>query len=103
MTSKLDYLSDHLKVTRRKLSDARHGGIVLTGEELEAFIGEFDRFISLSIALENEVSKTWWNQRAAAERRTIADLHNIVVAQAVGAPDSNIVAFPTRPVIGGAA
>ena len=101
MTQKLDYLSDHLKRTRRMLSDARHGGVVLAGDDLEAFIDAFDGFIGLSIDLENELSKTWWNQRAAADRRAVADLHALVIAQAVGSPDSNILAFPTRPVAGG--
>lgn len=101
MKSQLDYLSDHLKRTRRDLDDARHGGLVLTGDELEAFIDAFDGFISLSIALENEVSKTWWNQRAAADRRAVTALHDLAVAQATGTPNTNVVVFPSRPGRGG--
>ena len=74
---------------------------MLAGDDLEAFIGAFDRFITLSIALENEVSKTWWNQRAAADRRAATALHDLAVAQAIGSPESNIVAFPSRPGRGG--
>ncbi len=48
-------LSDHLKVTRNRLAEHRHGGLVLTGEDLEDFIRRMTSFVTMSIELEQKL------------------------------------------------
>ncbi|MGY5789086.1 hypothetical protein ACXHXM_02145 len=93
MKVKLEYLSSHLKTLRRKLDDARHGGLVLTGDQLDAFIGEVDGFIDMSRALEECISSTEWNRRAAADRAQLMTPAATVVLEMMR-PNTNIVAFP---------
>ena len=84
---KLEYLSEHLRATRNKLAEFRHGGVVLTSDQVEAFVGRFDQFLEMARALECEVSRREWNDRAARDPK----LHDGAVP--IG---GNVVAFPGR-------
>ena len=92
MTTKLDYLSEHLKATRSRLADLRHGGLVLTGDELEGFIKRFDYFAEMAIALETALSAVEWNRRAVVERAELLTPNAIVMLEAMR-PESNVVYF----------
>jgi hypothetical protein len=56
MTS-ISHLSEHLRATRNKMADNRHGGLVMHGDYLEAFIRRFDAFIAMATAIETALQQ----------------------------------------------
>lgn len=92
--NKLEYLSDHLEAARRRLADCRHGGVVLTGEDLEETIQTFNDFVRMARDLESEISRREWNRRAEADRLTLVSGQGAVVLNAMRPSDSNVVLFP---------
>jgi len=96
---KLECLSDHLKATRSRLKEFRHGGIVLTGEPLESFIRRFDRFVEMAILLENEISRREWNDRARVDREQLMQLGGGDILDAMRTTGRNVVPFrrPAAP------
>lgn len=94
---KLDYVSDHLKAVSSHLKEFRHGGIVLSGEELECFIDRIDSMASMAVDLENALSCTEWNRRAIADMVAAQSEQSTAVMIAMRSEDSNVVAFPSRP------
>jgi hypothetical protein len=92
MTNQPERLSEHLKATRNRLSEFRHGGIVLEGEHLEAFVRRFDAFVQKAEALECLVRASDWTGRAAADRVQLLTPASIVVLETMR-PNSNVVSF----------
>lgn len=92
-----DYLSSHLEEARRRMIENRHGGVVLTGEDLEETIQNFGAFVKMAKQLENELSRREWNQRAQDDLRRLVNEPSAIVLDAMRSPDSNVVGFPGRP------
>lgn len=82
----LEFLSPHLKATRARLAEHRHGGIVFDSEQVEYFVRCFDQLIKLARALEDEVAKHERNDRAQRHLKIIADIDVTI--------GGNVVAFP---------
>lgn len=97
MKNQLEYLSSHLETARRRLIDARHGGLVLTGDELEETIQHFGEFVRMAKALEAEISQREWNRRAQQDCVRLVNGPSAAVLAAMRNPDSNVVGFPNRP------
>lgn len=92
----------HKRVTARLtalkigLEENRHGGLLLTGDELEAFIREIGELRDLTRQLENERLRFV----DVVDLRSLVDDTSAKVLDAMRAPDSNIRLFPVvgRPV-----
>jgi hypothetical protein len=78
----------------RWLAEARHGGVVLTGDQLEGVIQEVDTLLQHSLDLEGALSVR--NRRAAEDRAKLMTPGSVVVLEAFRA-NSNVVTFPGRP------
>ncbi len=92
--NKLKALSERMRETRSKFADARHGGIVLSSEDTEAFVERLDAWIDHVKALEI----------ALASLRPIdpAELTKIVPPASAAIlhmmrPGTNVVPFPRSP------
>ena len=96
MNDQLEYLSDHLKAARDRMTDCRHGGLVLTGDELEETIRQFNDFVSMARRLECEISRREWNSRAERDRRALINEQSAAVLEAMRSPASNVFAFPVK-------
>ncbi|MGO7903627.1 hypothetical protein AB9E09_03015 [Rhizobium leguminosarum] len=92
----LHYVSDRLRKMSRWLAEARHGGVVLTGDQLEGVIQEVDTLLQHSLDLECALSVDGWNRRAAEDRAKLMTPGSVVVLEAFRA-NSNVVTFPGRP------
>lgn len=92
-----DYLSSHLETARRRMIENRHGGVVLTGEDLEETIQNFGEFVRMAKDLESELSRREWNARAQDDLRKLVNEPSAIVLDAMRSPDSNVVGFPCRP------
>lgn len=90
------HLSDQLKQARTRLADSRHGGLVLTGEELEQTIGAFNQFIAAALRMEQELDRLQWNSKAQADLRSLVNGQSAVVLDAMRSGDSKVVLFPNR-------
>lgn len=96
-----DYLSSHLEQARRRMIDNRHGGMVLTGDDLEETIQNFGEFVRMAKDLESELSRREWNARAQEDLRKLVNEPSAIVLEAMREPASNVVGFPARPRNGG--
>lgn len=90
------HLSDQLKQTRNRLADSRHGGLVLTGEELEETIACFNQFIAAAKQMEQELDRLQWNSKAQSDLRSLVNGHSAVILDAMRSGDSKVVRFPNR-------
>ncbi|TAZ57852.1 hypothetical protein [Rhizobium ruizarguesonis] len=92
----LHYVSERLRKMSRWLSEARHGGVVLAGDQLEGVIQEVDTLLQHSLDLEGALSVDMWNRRAAEDRAKLMTPGSVVVLEAFRT-NSNVVTFPGRP------
>ncbi|MGW9946963.1 hypothetical protein J2W92_002300 [Rhizobium leguminosarum] len=92
----LHYVSDRLRKMSRWLSEARHGGVVLSGDQLEGVIQEVDTLLQHSLDLEGALSADVWNRRAAQDRAKMMTPGSVVILEAFRS-NSNVVTFPGRP------
>lgn len=92
----LHYVSDRLRKMRGWLSEARHGGVVLTGDQLEGVIQEVDTLLQHSLYLEGALDADTWNRRAAEDRAKLMTPGSVVILEAFR-NNSNVVTFPGRP------
>ncbi|WP_454288930.1 hypothetical protein [Rhizobium arsenicireducens] len=91
-----DYLSSHLETAHRRMLENRHGGMVLTGEDLEETIQNFGEFVRMAKYMESELSRREWNHRAQDDLRRLVNEPSAIVLDAMRNPDSNVVGFPGR-------
>jgi hypothetical protein len=82
-----EHLSDHLRATRNRIAEFRHGGIYLNDEEVEKFVRRLDQLTNMARELEGEIGRRQWSER------TSCDLDSLIDA----AFGDNVVAFPGRP------
>ena len=90
------YVSEHLKAVISRLSEHDHEGIVLSSEDLRAFVSRLRQIAGYAVELEQEVSRHRWNIKVRAEREAREQLD-----VAVAADNSNVMRFPARRPIGG--
>lgn len=88
----LEYVSDRLIQMRRRIEGARHGGLVLSSEDAEAFVGELSQAIEASKTLENAYSRAEWNRRAGIDVRTLLTDQAQEILDAMR-PGGNVVVF----------
>jgi hypothetical protein len=83
-------LSRRLKDTRNKFSACRHGGLTLTGDNLEALVSVMDQCVALAVAMEEAMTAMQPLPGCAITRLTTpasaAILHSM-------RPGSNVVPF----------
>lgn len=91
MNPQPETLSDRLKVARNRLTDHRHGGVVLTGDDLEATITGFNEFIRLAKQLETELDRADWNRKANVDLRLLINGQGAVVLDAMRSGDGKVV------------
>lgn len=86
MSENVKTLSEQLLAVRNRMADSRHGGLVLTGEDLEETIGNFTRFARLARELEAELSRS--------SHFSLAVGQGAVVLNAMRPTGRNVVPFP---------
>lgn len=97
MNTQFDNLSDQLKQARNRLTEHRHGGLVLAGDELEATIAAFGEFVALAKQLETALDRSEWNRKATVDLSQLMNEQSAAVLDAMRSGDSKIVLFSARP------
>lgn len=97
MTHESEKLSDALKAARDRMADSRHGGIVLTGEELEETIRNFSHFVALARSMETRLADTTRLQQVTVTCRVLINGRGAAVLSAIRGGHSNVVPFIRRP------
>lgn len=85
MNQRLETLSAELLAVRNRMAESRHGGLVLTGDELEETICAFGRFARLARQMEAELARSHFS---------LAVGQGAVVLNAMRPTGSNVIAFP---------
>lgn len=97
MTHEFEKLSDALQAARDRMADLRHGGIVLTGEDLEETIRNFSRFAALARSMEERLTESDRLQKAGISCRVLVNGRGAAVLSAFRGDKSNVVPFIRRP------
>ncbi len=87
-------LSESLRVTRSRFSDYRHGGVVLSSEEVEEFVQRLEAFVKTAEALEEAVAAL---QLVSTEQLTKTVSPASAQILHLMRPGTNVVPFPGNP------
>ena len=101
MKQDFDTLSAQLTAARNRMAQHRHGGIVLSGDELEETIRSFTDFAAQARQIESQLSQTVRLRRAAVDCRVLVNGRGAAVLAAFRGETSNVVPFLPRSPDGG--
>lgn len=96
MRQQFEKLSEQLAQARSRLADHRHGGVVLSGEEVEEIVQNFGAFVRQAREIESQLSEADRIRRAGTDCRVLVNGRGAAVLAAFRGENTNVVAFPRR-------
>lgn len=91
---RFDYLSDRLRDTRNRIAEHRHGGVVMSSEEVELLVKRLDGYAEMAFAMETQLNDM--QLLNSAELNKLVPPASATILHLMR-PGTNVVPFPRSP------
>lgn len=88
-------LSDRLRKERAKFAEFRHGGVVMSSEDVENLVQHFHCYVEAAEAMETALAAL--RPIDPAEIRQMVQPHSATILQMMRPGTTNVVPFPGKP------